>query len=323
MIATTGNLVDDVHCMPLPLALTQAQNFLKGKAEPTVYFDTICQTLTNSSIQGTVWQATAQHLLDTASMRIISLVGRELGEAAAARKGGDAKAPKPADIYRKYAATLRKIASISPQNSQLAIEMVADLYLEQTQPDGDLESPDYIEAYTGAKTMTYEQWVASIPDVHEPGIESLLRDLAAMPVEEEGDGFDGVAPIIPGNSWNHELCNMGKRMKKDLGWDDTQVGLFLKANMEFVGGDEEELPDDDRGFVPPTLTERELVIDRPAYYAAMKDVRAFHASRMEIFDRMKLQHVKSENWYREFRILLTVSEAYEKLIDTIATVAEN
>jgi hypothetical protein len=315
----TGSLVDDVHIGETPIAILQANNFLKCGNDPLVYFSVITKTLTDAGVTKTVWASTARQLLGKAVLALVNAASLEMDQAAAERKKGNTKATKPADLYRKYSAALRAAAGLKVSSSLLATETLRELYLEQTLGDGDLETADYIDAYTGETELTFEQLIASLPERHpinsrDEGELKLLQ-IIFMPGKDDGDGFDGVAPIIstPGT----ELERQAEQCREHLGWDDNTVKAFLAANRQFIGGEDEEEPGEDRGFVPATLQERELVIDRPAYYQAMKLVAAFNKRRSEIFERMKILKINQQNWYKEFRIALTASDEYTDLLNEI------
>jgi len=247
------------------------------------------------------------------SLALVNAASLEMDQAAAERKKGNTKATKPADLYRKYSAALRAAAGLKVSSSLLATETLRELYLEQTLGDGDLETADYIDAYTGETELTFEQLIASLPERHpinsrDEGELKLLQ-IIFMPGKDDGDGFDGVAPIIstPGT----ELERQAEQCREHLGWDDNTVKAFLAANRQFIGGEDEEEPGEDRGFVPATLQERELVIDRPALLSSHETSGSLQqASPVKSSSAMKILKINQQNWYKEFRIALTASDEY-------------
>ncbi len=316
-----GNSPEEVPPLETPLTIRQAEAFVAHPTHPISEWTTMAQSLTTPEIVGTAWAKLARKLLNDKALHVIQFVSAELKAATEARKAGDTKATKPADLYRKYAKALRQINDLSTVNGGLARALAADLYLEQTLSDGDLETPDYVDPYTGEKELTFEQFRDSLPEVHEPGLAELLKFIDRCP-DPDGDPVQGLATPVAVNSWNHELNNMAQRLKAELGWTNEQAGQFINANRQFVGGDDEEEPFDDRGFVPSTLEDRELRLDRSLFFSAQPAIKAFNARRTLIFHRLKLDGVRGKGeWHAAFWRSMRSRHEFTDLIREIERVS--
>ena len=277
------NLLEDVSTLQLHQFILQAQQFMKGQAEPLTYYEAVAANL--PCVIGTQHEM-AMDLLHQIEMNLVNGVSSQLKQALEQRHAGQTKAAKPADIYRKYAKALRKVSARDGEASLFASELLAELYLEQTQPDGYLETPDYIDPYTGSPIYEdLDVFARALPDQHVAGIEELFRFVNMAP-DTESDGFDGVAPFVPGNSWEKELRGQAEHCRVALGWGDREVEAFLNANRVGVSMREEpEQFGEDREYVPPTLV-KDFNVDNVVVAEAWPAIKAFNTKRSEIFDWM-------------------------------------
>src|SRR5688572_23643498 len=102
----TDHLIEDVPMFQEHPFIVQARNFTNGNTDPITYYAAVRQNLTQ--IAG-VERTKARQLLARIEMTIINGVNDKLRDALVSRMGGDTKATKPADLYRKYAKTLQSI----------------------------------------------------------------------------------------------------------------------------------------------------------------------------------------------------------------------
>src|SRR5262245_19448753 len=86
--------------------ILQARQFVKGGSNPIMYYSAVRNSL--PQVPG-VERKTAMRLLVDIEMALINAAAEELKQANAARAGGDTKATKPADLYRKYHKDLQLI----------------------------------------------------------------------------------------------------------------------------------------------------------------------------------------------------------------------
>jgi hypothetical protein len=193
------NPLEDVPAFQEHQYILQARKFIQSGADPLNYYAAVAQSL--PTLKGTVEAQTALNLLEDIEMALINLVFDKLNAGAIERKNGNTKAEKPVELYRKYAPALRAIMQRGGEFAYLAQDVLTEVYLEQTQSNGDLETPDYQDSYTQEI-----EW-RSIDDIvseerHANGFKDLLR---AIMWDREADGFDGTAPVLPVSGWNWEI----------------------------------------------------------------------------------------------------------------------
>lgn len=123
----------------------------------------------------------------------------------------DHSKPKPSEIYRTWAKRLRE------EKSPEAKLVLRDLLLETTVPMNELETPAWLDSYTG-----------------------------------EMIDISGDIPVIETSDWNHYLSTRMPEVYKD----PEQAQIAMKASMEWVGMEEEEVVEEDRGYEPPTFSEK-------------------------------------------------------------------
>lgn len=241
----------DVPAVEPHPAIQQAQNFLKSNGKITSYFYTISKTLGEAVGMNKDQKKDALLLLDAAELRLIGVVS-DLEKASALARKKNSKAVKPVDLYRRYSDTLRAIMKRNGAYARDAQDQLTSLYLEQAQSDNELENPFYINSYTGEKEPE---------EIDERKVEISVPELKQLPVMSQ--------------------------IQTDLGWNDEIFDAFVKAQ---IGGydeeEEEELPEEDRGYVPPTLTP-DFIILSWLQAESWKAIGAFNAEKSVVTSKMK------------------------------------
>ncbi len=316
----SGNPPDDIHGLEIPLPLIPSFQFLHNPVHPELCIHQIHDAINIPGIANTIYEPYVRAAFDSCALKLAVQVMEELKAALQARKDGDTKATKPADLWRRYNPSLR-IASQSKRHGSLAAALIGDLYLEQTLSTGDLENPEYVDAYTKEKVYdSFKEWVENIPEQREPGIASLLHVLETMP-DPDGDPIEGVASPEPVSAIQHELNRMAREAQQAMGWDEKTVQAFLHANRTSAGGEDEPEQYDDREFTPSSLEERELVIDRALFFRARPAVAAFNRRRSIIFDDMKGMEIHGkQEWWETWRKKITSRYEWNELIREIERV---
>ena len=291
----TVNLLEDTPTAMKPQVLLQVEIFMKGEASPTLYLSTMYTTF--PLLSTTVWAQDALRVQGQVEMRLINEAFDALDAAQTARAGGDTKNTKPAELYRRYAHHLRKIQQFSQDQDceLLAQEALQDLFLAQSLSPGELESPDYMDGYTG---------------------EFLEDDEFDF---ELGSMADIVAKMEMASPAQDELYRRALQLKQDLGWDDATMNQFIRAQSA-TDMSEEELFAEDRGYVPPTM-ERDIQIDASAFTTAAPAMAEFSRWRTETFEMMKTQGTDGMTWKKCFLTRKQESVAAADLIVAIANVA--
>jgi len=122
-------------------------------------------------------------------------------------------------VYREFAPLLRKLIDAKAPETETAKGLLKRITLLQTLPFNELESPDYLDSYTGAEVSD----------------------------DDEPDGkYDAIEPVP---AWAYYAATRKPYL------DEEMNVKFLRANMEWVGMEEEEhIPSgDDREYLPSYL----------------------------------------------------------------------
>ena len=274
-------------------SILQAERLLKSKAKITSYYYIIARTLTE--VVG-VESKDALLLLDAAEWRLIQVITNLATISARARAKHNTKATKPVDLYRRYSTALRTIMGRQGAYARDAQETLMELYLEQTQSENELENPAYLDGYTG-------------DPIAPEDVDIKVPDMANLPLQAQA----------------HTAA-------ADLGWDNDTFNQFVAAQSGGFEETDEEIADDDRGYVPPTLTQ-DYVIDAALQAESWKYVSAFNMARSEIFARMNM-NTKVEkmfnfdkrdinpNRYQLFRELFSATPAFMDMVECVARIAE-
>jgi hypothetical protein len=131
--------------------------------------------------------------------------------------------PSWQSLYRSYA---KELQSVSEEHADTAQRLLRTLSLEQTLPFGELDSPEFVDAYTGEFTKPFDP-----------------LDLDA----EWEDDYDGPAPVAPIDNTREQIIRA---------YDDKEMRkLALRASAEGVWPMEhdEEFYLEDRGYEPEYL----------------------------------------------------------------------
>lgn len=148
--------------------------------------------------------------------------------------------PRPADLYRKWAKRLRELAS--PE----AKELLREIQLETTVPYNELESPDWIDSYTGDIISDDNCWNCNQP---------VPVGMNKCPVCEHVQISELKSADLP--DWTHFLVT---RMP-DAYKDEESAEKAIKASAQWVGVEEEIYILEDRGYEPPTFSESIFTTD--------------------------------------------------------------
>jgi hypothetical protein len=251
------------------------------------------------SLLETVWNAHARRLEREVELSLINAIMQELDEAQNARANGATHAVKPAELYRKYASSLRTIKENSrdQDNVSLAHELLTDLFLSQSLPASELESPDWIDSYTGEL-------------IEDDEVDWELDSLPTL--------MERVEMVSPASE---EMYQRAVEFKKTLNWSQDDLNAFLRAQSAFENTGEEVFYDD-RAYVPPTL-EKDWVIDYSAFAITTPALSAFSEWRTQIFAAMKKNGTDGMSWKACFASHKEESVEVADLISAIESVAES
>jgi hypothetical protein len=299
MQTQTLNLIEDVSTEQQPQIILQVKSFLNNNTDPLLFLEVIHKGF--PYLKNTTFNLMAAGLQNMAETRLIQNVAKELEAARQAYVEKNTKAVKPAEIYRKYAKALRAVKENGHQEDtrMLAHETLNDLFLAQSLSNGELETPDWIDPYTGELDPTYE------PDFEMDSLADLMQRV------------EMVSPL------QNDAYARALELKEELGYDQATVDRFMRAQSGSDGwkGDPEEMWED-RGYVPPT-GEQGLTIDKGAFALAAPAMAEFNRWRTGTFERMKLNGTYGETWKECFLTFKEESAEVANLITTIAEVADN
>ena len=215
----TANLLEDTPTLQKPQIITQIANFLKSDADPLLFLGVIYEGF--PLLQTTVFNGEAAVLQNMAETRLIQNASKELEAAQQAYADHNTKATKPAELYRKYAQALRAVKENGRKDDTrlLAGETLNALFLAQSLPAGELETPDWIDPYTGEPDERFD------PDWELDDITTLMQRVELVsPMQEE-------------------LYSRALELKEELGWSQAEVDAFMRAQSGSDGwmGDIEEM----------------------------------------------------------------------------------
>jgi hypothetical protein len=331
----TDHLIEDVPAFQEHQFIRQARSFMKSSAHPITYYDAVRKSL--PMVHG-VEHKTAMQLLGSIEVALINAVDEELKAANQVRMDGDTKATKPRELYVKYGKVLLTIierGTFRPKHHEPILTTIAvqaqfvyiDLYSSTSLSDGDLVSPDYIDAYTG-ETIIEANDAGEFFDKlvqHSPSINPMQALLQALEWDATHHNTD--TPIISMMSdWEKEIRQCAKQAKRDLGWSDRDEQNFINAQLRQGGydADSDDIPlvdDDTDSYTPPTLLPNELVLNKELWWGARDAVREFNKARALIFKEMGEAAVSSRAWRATFRSEILKSPSFDGVIAAIEKAA--
>jgi hypothetical protein len=238
---------------------------------------------------------------------------------------------KPVEVYRRFAATLRTIGMKSRVYGKDAIQVLRGLYLSQTQPDGELETPYWVDAMTGEIDPEFTITAQDIPDQHvispEGGAQAALTEM--LETVETAARFKKPIEISQWQTW---CIRRSADLQKDLNWTNEQRWAWVEAQGAASGsGEIEEIdePEDDRGYVPPTL-QKDLVddgetnpIDKSCFFPLAETMRAFNQARKHIFAKMAKAKVSGPEWKQTFQRAIRTTDEFAQMQSAIQLTADN
>jgi hypothetical protein len=300
-VETVETLFDIADRVPHQFIL-QARNFVKSDANPRMYYSVIAQNL--PTLKDTVDGKEAFRLLNFAEIKYINLIAALLKMAENKRAEGNTKATKPIELYRMYHKDIRRIWKRGGQMALVAQELYQDLYLKQTYSEGELNSPDYVDGYTGKPEFeTVQDFEKAIPEQHAPGLDELLKFVDMAP-DPESDGFDGLAPVATINRGRAELLRQANEyMRDELGYDPGTIERFIAVNSEgFDAENDEELVVDDNtdDYTPPPLL-KDFEIDDVTWERIAPAVGRFNYARNRAFEKCSKKHLSREDTVAHFK----------------------
>lgn len=327
----TVNLHDDIKPFIDSPDIAAVRAFVNGGGHPKSYYSAAVQRL--QQVTGTVEEQTARELWNAMEVKYVQAVQAEFDAANKERAAGNTKATKPADLFRKYSDDLRRIWVHGGQAAIAAQGLFADIYTEQSLSEGDLRTPDYIDAYTGekiedapAEDRDLEVYLEGLndelienPSLRRRGAKLLLKAIFWLDPDLQRK------QTLAMSGWKRELIEQANHNRKALGWGDKEVEAFLMVNMSGYDADSDDIAiedDDTDAHTPPTLLPRDLVMDRALYYSARAEIVAFQKARIEIFQRMNTLGVSPLDWKHEFHILLNASDEKDALVRAINDIAQ-
>jgi len=239
--------------------------------------------------------------------------------------------PKPVEVYRRFASVLRQIGMTSRVWGMDAIRTLREIYLAQTQPDGELETPFWTDGMTGETDPEFATTAQDIPDKHvlspEGGVLAAVTEMLAT--VEETARFK--KPIVV-SEWQTWCVRRSKELQEELSWDDKTRWEWVEAQGAASGsGEIEELDDplDDRGYVPPTLT-KDLIsegddrtIDTSCFFPLSETMRAFNQARKHIFAQMAKDEIPGPKWKPTFQTRLRETDEFTQMVSAIQQTADN
>jgi hypothetical protein len=294
----TTQMLEDVTTVQKPQAIIQFENFLKGAANPVSYLTTAHEAL--PTLFATVWKDEAVELIERVEMHLVQTAMADLDKAQEAYAMNDTKQVKPAELYRRYAKSLRAIkeGGVNEDTRMLAHETLTDLFLSQSLPASELEAPDYIDPYTGEvqEDDEFDFQISSIADIMAK--------------------FETVSPS------QEELYQRAMQLKKELNWTQDTVNQFVAAQSSFDATESDDDWREDRGYIPPT-GEQGLTVDRSAFVAAATPMAEFSHWRTETFEKMKNNGTNGQTWKVAFLAHKEDSAEVANLVNTIAEIANS
>jgi hypothetical protein len=329
---TTG-AIDDVPTFQAHQFIIQAREFVKRGTHPIMYYQAVAKSL--PQVPG-IEHKTAMYLLTTIEVALINQVADELKAANQARKDGNTKAVKPADLFRKYHASLEQIikrGTLYPKYADPVMTTTAmqakvvdtDLYLDQSLSNGDLLTPDYIDPYTNEQIIEANDASEVYDQATKQDRSNPLRAWAKMVLWQIEHNNTDTPVMTLMSGWQKEILQVADQCARDLGWDDATKQAFINAQMGGFDQDSDDivLPDDTTDdYTPSTLLPNELVLNRELWWSARDAVNSFNNSRSKIFEWMKAKFIKSRDWWTTFRTYILKSPGHAELIAAIEKVSK-
>lgn len=217
VLEPTAGTFGVVHSAEISDAASRAQFDLGNGIDPVIVLEKYGDDL-KIIARGKTWrQPAAQAVLTFAGVRINQLVAEIRDDLAAYLDGNhdpDREVLKPVELYRLYGAWLQRIIALDLRVSDVARELLSDIYLEQTQPQNALASPAWVDGYTGE---------IDLPPlfVGDAGL-VYAREYVEEEKPEETD-------------W---ALYLERRMTEEYG--EEIAPLAIQASMEYVGANVEE-----------------------------------------------------------------------------------
>jgi hypothetical protein len=200
-----------------------------------------------------------------------------------------------------------------------------DIYELQTKSEVSLSTPDYIDGYTGEVIIDAEDPSEFIDKlIMQNNKISFVEIFKKLIQWAEDDGFTGVAPILPVSQGMKDNMRIAQAMRDELGYDDATIEQFCATQTSFdADSDDIVLPDDDTNtHTPPTLEEKELVIDRALFFSSRDAVWSFNRSRAKVFRHMQLDGIKKRDWHTSFRARIQSKQSWKALIEMVDNISE-
>lgn len=147
--------------------------------------------------------------------------------------------PRPADLYRRWAKRLREVGTPA------ALSVLRAIQLSTTVPWNELESPDWIDRYTG---VHYPKADDAAKELIQEFEELLDKPNSADNRQKVFALLDAMEDILP--EWPAYLVN---RLPEVYPPEMAQEAML--ANLEWTGIEDEVYRLDDRGYEPPTFQE--------------------------------------------------------------------
>jgi hypothetical protein len=316
------NFHDDIKPFVDSPEIMQARNFLNGGSHPKAYYSVVGKTL--SAKFGTVEEQTSRVLLTAIEAKYVKLVQDEFDASNQERKTGNTHAVKPVELFRKYSHDLRRIWEGNGTAAITAHGLFTDLYTESTVGEAALNSPDYLDCYTGEPVIeTLVDLEKAIPDKHEPGIEELIKFISIAPDPETDETNQAHVPALSNSQ--HEVIAWANHCRQTLGWDEETARRFIAAQGSFddESDAEPEGYDDIDPYTPPTMLPKDtLTLNRELWYSVNREIGEFNRQRSKVFKEMGGMTIKKGQWHATFRTMFDNTEPFACMLDAIERVAE-
>jgi hypothetical protein len=280
---------------------------------PELLYDSFSDVLTGIFLQKGSYSSQAKHELLSLEHKVIDTAVLALAEA---------ELPQPkfkaVEVYRRFSGTLRHIGLKSRVYGRDAIQVLRDIYLSQTQPDGELNTPFWTDAMTGEIDPEYAITGQDIPEVHvlspEGGLQGALTEMLATV-----DTAARSKRPIEISQWQTWCIRRSAELLVDLKWTNEERWAWVEAQGAASGsGEIEDIeePEDDRGYVPATLTKdlteegQDNPLDKSCFFPLSETLRAFNQARKHIFAQMAKENISGQDWKHTFQRRIRTTDEY-------------
>jgi hypothetical protein len=315
------NLLEDTSPVQEAIQVIQARNFLKGDAHPHTYY---------SVVHANHQQFPMPEIITAIEYKYIRLVGEELVKASQELKT-NSKAEKPVEMWRRYNEDLRLIFNRGQETSIIAHGILTDLYLEQSQSEDSLASPEYKDSYTGReipsdKVLVEEEMLSEELDETIRGIQGMQgeKKQAALALLQAILKLNTTPkePKLPVSDFHREVNDWATRAAIELGWTPEQRAAFIKAQTAFDQDSDGDIEPENTDHDMPE--EQDFQINTTVWQDVGSIVGWFNKNRNAILDASHSQMEAEANfmtWLKKGRIKFMVDALAKAAQEDVTTAA--